>query len=233
MKGVGTAIAIAAAMMLLAVAENTIAPWAPFYVLYIAAATLLPLWLRCGPIGPRGMGALMWVAVLAGPVLLQMLTGLWLSVIHPALLGAAGVTAESAGSPFHSFPAALSTMFAAAAERWGREPMAIQMVYLVLIVAWAGFGEEIFYRGYLHAALRPKGVAFASVVSSLFFAVRHAAQLALVHPYPWGAAASWCAIAFVMGLFMSWLYERTGSLFAPIVAHYIFNLIPLAALLLS
>ena len=226
------AIAVAAAMMILAVGENTIAPWAPFYVVYIAASTLLPLWLRCGPVGtPRGMGAITWTAVLLGPVLLQVIAGLWLGAIHPALLGLAGVAPEQAAGAYHSFPTALNGMFSAAAGRWGREPMAIQMIYLILIVAWAGFGEEIFYRGYLHAALRPRGIAVAAIVSSLFFAVRHAAQLALVEPYPWGAAASWCFVAFVMGLFMSWLYERTGSLFAPIVAHYIFNLIPLVALL--
>ncbi len=228
----GMAIAVASAMMLIAVGENTIAPWAPFYVVYIALSTLLPLWLRCGPIGsPRGMGAITWVAVLLGPVLLQVISGLWLAAIHPALLGAAGVGPEQANSPFHSFPQALDGMFTAAAERWGREPMAIQMTYLILIVAWAGFGEEILYRGYLHAELRPKGIAVAAIVSSLFFAIRHAAQLALVQPYPWGAAASWCLVAFVRGLFMSWLYERTGSLFAPIAAHYIFNLIPLVGLL--
>jgi len=228
----GMAIAAAAALMLLAVGENTIAPWAPFYVVYIALATLLPLWLGCGPILPaRRTGALTWAAVILGPVLLQALTGLWLAAIHPALLGLAGVPPEGAAGAFHSFPVALESMFAAAGARWGRDPAAIQMIYLILVVAWAGFGEEIFYRGWLHAALRPKGAAVATIVSALFFAVRHAAQLALVEPYPWGAAASWCAIAFVMGLFMSWLYERTGSLFAPIAAHYIFNLIPLAALL--
>jgi hypothetical protein len=41
--GAGVAVGVAAGLMLVAVLENTVAPWAPFYVVYAALATGLPL----------------------------------------------------------------------------------------------------------------------------------------------------------------------------------------------
>ncbi len=79
--------------------------------------------------------------------------------------------------------------------------------------------EEVFFRGFLLAALvQPLGPLRAAVVSSAVFSVAHA-SLAVVIPL------------FFIGLLLSWLYLRTGSLWPPFAAHAAQNLLALAATL--
>ena len=85
---------------------------------------------------------------------------------------------------------------------------------------WAGYGEELFYRGYLHARLRAAmGRAMATLISSLLFGVRHATQLVILWPeYPWEAAGAWVLVSTIAGAGFAWLYDRSGSLAPPVVA---------------
>lgn len=223
------AVLVTLALTLLALLENTLAPWAPFYVLYAAAAVAIPL--RQGAVRfarPRAWWH--WPAALLLALALQSVAGAQLGVVQPAVLGALGVPEERFHDAHHFFPAALPVMFAAAAERLPAEPGTIGNAYFAFIVLWAGAGEEILYRGYLHGALsRSRGFAAAAIVSSALFAVRHLTQLALVDPYPWPAALSWASLSFALGIVFAWLYERTGSLTLPVVVHYTFNLIPFLA----
>jgi len=79
--------------------------------------------------------------------------------------------------------------------------------------------EEVFFRGFLLAALvQPLGVFRAAVVASAVFAAAHA-SIAVVVPL------------FLTGLLLSWLYLRTGSLWPPFAAHAAQNLLALAAAL--
>ena len=79
--------------------------------------------------------------------------------------------------------------------------------------------EEVFFRGFLLAALvQPLGPFRAAVVASAVFAAAHA-SLAVVLPL------------FFTGLLLSWLYLRTGSLWPPFAAHAAQNLLALAATL--
>jgi membrane protease YdiL (CAAX protease family) len=223
------ALLVTAALTVLALAENTIAPWAPFYVLYAAAAVVIP-WRRGSVRFARPAARWHWPAALLLAASLQAVAGAQLGVVQPAVLGALGVPAERFQDSHHFVPAALPAMFAAAAGRLPAEPGAIGGAYFAFIVLWAGAGEEILYRGYLHGALaRSAGFAAAAIVSSALFAVRHLTQLALVDPYPWPAALSWAALSFALGIVFAWLYERTGSLTLPVVTHYAFNLIPFLA----
>jgi membrane protease YdiL (CAAX protease family) len=217
------------ALTVLAWLENTAAPWAPFYVLYAAAAVAIPY--RMGAVRFRRPGAWWhWPGAVVLALALQSVAGAQLGVVQPAVLGALGVPGERLHDAYYFFPAALPAMFAAAAERLPAEPGTIANAYFAFIVLWAGAGEEILYRGYLHRTLsRSRGFAVAAVVSSALFAARHLTQLALVDPYPWPAAVSWAALSFVLGIVFAWLYERTGSLTLPVVAHYAFNLIPFLA----
>ena len=220
------ALLVTAALTLLALLENTAAPWAPFYLLYAAAAIVIPV--RQGAVSfdrPRAWWH--WPAAILVAVALQSVASVQLGAVQPAVLGALGVPSESIHDARYFFPAALPAMFGAASERLPAEPGTIANAYFLFVVLWAGVGEEILYRGYVHGALsRSHGFAVAALVSSSLFAVRHATQLALVDPYPWPAAVSWCVLAFVLGIVFAWLYERTGSLTLPVVAHYAFNLIP-------
>ena len=214
-------VAVATLLTLVALAENTMAPWAPFHIVYAALATLLPLaW------GTWSFGRLStvrrssWALVVFFPVALQAGVSLW------RLLGV-----DSATMPFFSLSAALPALYEAAGAHLGCSADRAQWLYLAFVTLWAGLGEELFYRGYMHGTLRRRiGPLRAAAVSSAFFAIRHATQLALVKPYPAAAALSGVAFSFVAGLALAWLYDRCASLWPPVLAHYLFNLILMAAL---
>ena len=94
---------------------------------------------------------------------------------------------------------------------------------LVLSIAGVGFAgpliEEVFFRGFMLAALiQPLGAFRAAVVASAVFAAAHA-SIAVVLPL------------FFTGLLLSWLYLRTGSIWPPFAAHAAQNLLALAATL--
>lgn len=227
-------LAVTIALMAVALAENSVLPWAPFYFVYAALTTAVPFVAGTHPFGrPGRVRASTWVLVAVLPLALQAVAAVWMASLYPAIAEALGAGGVSMADPFHSFQAAFGQLFESVAARWGGEPAAYQLTYLGIVVAWAGLGEELFFRGYVHGGLRRRySFAVAAGVSALLFGLRHAAQLALLWPdYPWGAAASWASFSVVVGLAMSWLYEREGSLWPPVVAHYAFNLVPVAALL--
>ena len=229
-------IGVAIALTALALIENTVAPWAPFYVVYAVAAIVIPLRLGTYAFGRfRKIGAKSWLLAVGSAVALQAVGVLLIGIIYMRVLGAAGVSESALAGPFYSVDAALGSMLQTAADRWGTDARDIRIAYLGFIVVWAGFGEEIFYRGYIHGVLaRHRGFATAATVSAFFFAIRHATQLALLWPsYPWAAAGAWVVFSFVIGLFLSLVYHRTRSLYLPIVIHYMFNVIPIVGALLA
>jgi membrane protease YdiL (CAAX protease family) len=95
----------------------------------------------------------------------------------------------------------------------------------VAAVLLAPVAEELLFRGLLYRALRRRrSVAAAAILSSLAFAVIHAdvaasAPLALLN-------------LALLGALWAVIYERTGSLIVPIVAHAVFNLLTLLQVLL-
>lgn len=77
----------------------------------------------------------------------------------------------------------------------------------------APIGEELFFRGLLHTALRARmGFWLAATISSAIFAAVHVIPLLM-------------PMFFVVGLGLALVYERRGSLLAPIAAHAAFNLV--------
>ena len=80
----------------------------------------------------------------------------------------------------------------------------------------APLAEEIFFRGFLYPSIRDRfGVAGGAAVSSLLFASVH---LGLPNQMA----------TFVLGVVFCLVYERAGTLVAPVVAHAIFNATQLA-----
>ena len=224
---------VAAGVTLLASIENTVAPWAPFYVGYAVLCVWIPWKLGVARFGPlRAVRWWAWPLALLGGVLLQGLAGLLIGGLYPWILAQSGVPETSFTAPFYSFPAALNAMLATASARLGVDPGIVQPGYLAFIVLWAGLGEETFYRGYVHGTLaRTHGAVLATLVSAALFAFRHSLQLLLLWPeYPYPAATVWVFLSFVLGLVFSVLYQRTGSLWLPVTVHYAFNVIPLLAL---
>jgi membrane protease YdiL (CAAX protease family) len=81
----------------------------------------------------------------------------------------------------------------------------------VAAVIVAPLCEEIVFRGYLYpAAKRFVGPVTAMFCSALLFSLAHG-SLAMLLPL------------FLLGFAFAWIYERTGSLWAPIFAHFCVN----------
>ena len=110
----------------------------------------------------------------------------------------------------------------AAVELLNDAPLWPTGIYLgVFAVVLAPVAEEFIFRGVLFPFVKqlgwPKLAWFG--VSFLF---------ALIH----GAAAIFIPL-FVLALALTWLYEKTGNLLAPIVVHGLFNAANLALLILA
>jgi membrane protease YdiL (CAAX protease family) len=91
-----------------------------------------------------------------------------------------------------------------------RDPWVIGLMALLTCVV-APIAEECFFRGVVFAAMRrrlSRGVAIS--VS--------AAAFALVHSNPVGFLP-----IFLIGSLLAYLYERTGSLAAPVAVHMVHN----------
>lgn len=87
----------------------------------------------------------------------------------------------------------------------------------VLIVIAAPLGEEIFFRGFLFAGIRHSApFAVAALTAAGVWALFH-----YTGPGSWPVVLQLAAF----GVVLSWLYERTGSLRAPIFLHALNNLI--------
>lgn len=85
----------------------------------------------------------------------------------------------------------------------------------LLVILAAPITEEVFFRGFLFGGLRGR-MSFwpAAIISGLIFGLPHLPGGALQVP----------PLA-VFGILLAWLYERTGSLWPPIVMHLIQNTI--------
>ncbi|MCI0439507.1 MAG: CPBP family intramembrane metalloprotease [Chloroflexi bacterium] len=86
----------------------------------------------------------------------------------------------------------------------------------VVIVAWGPFAEELFFRGFALPAFAARfGNGWSLVISAAIFAAAHL-QLGALVPI------------FITGLLLGWLYLATRSLWPPIMAHALQNLIALS-----
>jgi membrane protease YdiL (CAAX protease family) len=81
------------------------------------------------------------------------------------------------------------------------------------VVVGAPISEEVFFRGFLFGSLRGR-LRFlpAAAISGAAFALFHVQPLLI-------------AVMVFVGIALAYVYERRGSLAAPIAAHAIFNLI--------
>lgn len=94
-----------------------------------------------------------------------------------------------------------------------------------LVIPVAAISEELFFRGFMFAGLRSIGAGLwvAAAISSGIWASLHlgAGNLGVV------------AILAAFGLVLSWLYERSGSLWVPIAAHALNNTVAFTLLLVA
>lgn len=81
---------------------------------------------------------------------------------------------------------------------------------------WAPFIEEMFFRGFLYPVLaRQAGSFFAIVITALFFAFVHGAQLA--------DAVAPLVIIFIVGLVLTTVRSRTKSVGSSMLVHMGYN----------
>lgn len=91
-----------------------------------------------------------------------------------------------------------------------KDPIILSLMAVAAVIA-APLCEEIVFRGYFYAAAkRFAGPWAAGFSSALFFSAAHGSLAALLP-------------LFVFGGLLAWLYEKTGSLWAPIAVHFCFN----------
>lgn len=133
-----------------------------------------------------GPGQMRWLAI-TGVLLVCPMT--LLSDLIAALLARFGFSAAAASAP----PFVLFL------------PMVLKSVLLAPVC------EELFFRGYFFAALKEAAGKGALAITSLFFALVHGVDAALLP-------------RFALGLLLGALMERTDSLLAPMLVHAAYNL---------
>jgi membrane protease YdiL (CAAX protease family) len=91
-------------------------------------------------------------------------------------------------------------------------------------VVGAPIAEELVFRGLMYGVLRasPVGAVAGAVITAAAWAGVHA-QYTI-----YGMTA-----IFLIGLYLAWVREKTGSVLAPMVCHAIYNASVLAVLLLA
>ena len=90
------------------------------------------------------------------------------------------------------------------------DPLVLGLMAFAAVIA-APLCEEVIFRGYLYPVVKKfSGVRMAAFCSALVFAAAHGSLTALLP-------------LFLFGGVLVFLYEKTGSLWAPIGAHFCFN----------
>jgi membrane protease YdiL (CAAX protease family) len=97
-----------------------------------------------------------------------------------------------------------------------------QLLLLFLLgVILAPLGEELYFRGFLYPAIRAHfGTYVAILFSAVVFGLLHFDLLRFI-PLAVGGAG------------LAWLYEKTNSLYVPMIAHGFWNFVMLTLLVLS
>lgn len=91
-----------------------------------------------------------------------------------------------------------------------KDPFVIGLMIFAAVVA-APLCEEIVFRGYFYPVARKfTGPWIAGVCSAMVFAAAHGSLSALLP-------------LFIFGCVLAWIYEKTGSLWAPVAVHCCFN----------
>jgi uncharacterized protein len=99
-------------------------------------------------------------------------------------------------------------------------PVALFVAFLATITLVAPFTEEWIFRGLVLPALeRRAGGTWSVILSSVVFAVAHAADLQVVAP------------VLLLGLVLGWLRLRSASLWPPLLLHVLNNVLAAAAAL--
>ena len=85
-------------------------------------------------------------------------------------------------------------------------------VSIIFAGVFGPVAEEIFFRGFMYGAIKKKfGVLWAIMITAIIFSVLHAHLVGIIP-------------IFVLGMFLAYIFEKTGSLVAPITVHIAHNI---------
>lgn len=160
-----------------------------------------------------------------------------------ALWGPALFTLLGAALYFLLFPNQLDWKMTVLAAQMGLEsvPLSVLLIQLGICVTLAPFinlifalGEEVGWRGWLTPTLQKRlGDRWGKIAAGVIWGIWHWPLILLAnYEYgagypgaPWSGLAAMCLFTVVTGMLLSWLYERTGSIWAPALAHGALNAI--------
>ena len=207
--------------------ESKWMPLAPYFPIYAALAILIPwklgIWrpewdMKIAGKDIKHTFAKHWKIILA----IFVIAGIW-NIESEYILYNILACIELTGI---SFDAAINLVAQEAAIKFGFSTIAAMGIYAFFIVLWAPIGESLFYLRYIQGTLRQENsFAFSAFVSMAFFSIRHATHFLFLLPeYPIAAGLIWVLSAFVFGFLMSYLYEKTNSLYPPAIIHFIVNI---------
>lgn len=210
--------------IIVAIESLYLVPWSPYFLIYAILAIIIPIYVRSYKFGP--------VRISLSKKNVQRLIIFFLIILiilyiidlsYSYILSTHGLYND----PYYNLNRALEALATKASHKFGiSEEIAIG-IYAIYIIAWAPIGEELFYRGYVFAGLKKKyGFNTSSIVSSLFFGIRHMTHFIFLLPlYPLYAAIYWAIHTFIFGLIISYAYEKTDTLYVPILIHFLLNFI--------
>lgn len=235
--------------MMRTVDEPVLTPWRPWETIPVALAALCASILVAVIVAAAGLGG-GWTSLLITSIAMQAsflgFSLAWVAIRHRQGVAALGLRSSrgtrdlAVGAWFGAglFALVAFVVLPAVVALWtvlaGDPPAPIEQpilppdpapLHVVLgmfaaIVA-APLGEEVLFRGFLFGSLRGRvGFAAAAAISAAAFALFHVTPLLVV-------------VMLFVGFALAWLYERRGSVIAPIGAHAMFNVIGYTLLLIE
>ncbi|MGQ4914101.1 MAG: CPBP family intramembrane glutamic endopeptidase [Candidatus Asgardarchaeia archaeon] len=200
-----------------------IIPWSPYFLIYAALAIIIPIWLKSykfGKLVDVFKQNLVFIVII---FVIIAVFSVAIDFIYEQLLVSSGLS----GDPMYDFNAALVALAHKAAIKFGISDLNATLIYAVYIIVWAPIGEELFYRGYMYGELKQRMNKYAAMlISTFFFGIRHATHFFFLLPeYPLIPGIYWAVHAFIFGLIIVYLYEKTDSLYPPMIIHFLANVL--------
>ena len=209
--------------IVVAIESLYVVPWSPYFLIYALLAIMIPIYTKSYKFGNFREcfhGTKMKIFVIT------LVTGLIIAVGLDVATNEFLASVRLINNPYYSLPAALQNLAEIAGIKFGITTTDAILIYALYIIFWAPIGEELFYRGYMYGELKGRyGKIYAALISTFFFGVRHSTHMLFLPTYPLVAGLYWASSAFIFGLIMVYAYDKTDSLYIPMIAHFLINLI--------